>query len=274
MSQILLATILLNRTLMHMHREGHHSTPPGLRLLLRFGLLGALLLLATSCAGGGPDGAISSVPEDVEDPPEIVGGEDALYQKLEYPEIAHAARVQGAVVVRAVVDADGEATQVDVVQGIHDVLDQEARRVVQEMTFKPGYQNGMPVRAQVKVPVRFELDENNHPVHGKAAPAELPETATGPFDRPPRLIGGLMALQQEVRYPREAKKKEIAGKVYVRCVVSEEGVPKGVHVTQPVHPLLDIESVRVVREMRFEPAIKDGENVPVQMTLPVTFRMR
>lgn len=262
-----------------MHHQRDSSTPLRLCLLVRFGLLSALLLLATSCAGGGPDGATSSVPADVEDPPEIVGGEDALYQNLEYPEIAQAARVQGAVVVRAVVDAEGEATRVDVVQGIHDMLDQEARRVVQEMTFKPGYQNGMPVRAQVKVPVRFELDENNHPVHGKvvhgkAAPAEVPETATGPFDRPPRLIGGVMALQQEIRYPREAKKKEIDGKVYVRCVVSEEGVPKGVHVTQPVHPLLDIESVRVVREMRFEPAIKDGENVPVQMTLPVTFRMR
>jgi outer membrane biosynthesis protein TonB len=41
-----------------------------------------------------------------------------------------------------------------------------------------------------------------------------------------------------------------------------------------VHELLDAEVLRVVREARFEPAMKDGEPVAVQMMLPVTFRAR
>lgn len=267
---------------MHAHRRVVYGISFRLRLLLQFGVLSTLLFVATSCAGSEPDGAFSSVPADVENPPEMVGGEDALYQELTYPEIAQAARVQGTVVVRALVRPDGEATRVDVVQGIHDVLDQEARRVVREMTFTPGSDGDTPVLAQVRVPVRFELGEDNNPVFGRIAAAEASGASTGsaeqpprgPVDRPPKMIGGLMALQDAVRYPREAKKKEISGIVSVRCVVSKEGVPTRVHVVQPVHPLLDIESVRVVREMRFEPARMDGETVPVQVTLPVTFRMR
>jgi TonB family protein len=95
--------------------------------------------------------------------------------------------------------------------------------------------------------------------------------ATLPEERFPILIGGMKALQKELRYPKKARKKGIEGRVAVRFIVSTEGVPIEVHVPDPVHPLLDAEAVRAISTRRFVPGVKDGELVAVQLTILLTF---
>ena len=75
-----------------------------------------------------------------------------------YPDAARRQRQEGTVSLRVLVSASGEASQV-VLAGSSGVssLDQAALRAVRRWRFKPARQNGQPIRAWVRVPVRFKL---------------------------------------------------------------------------------------------------------------------
>ena len=92
-------------------------------------------------------------------------------------------------------------------------------------------------------------------------------------DRPER-IGGMAALQNAVEYPEFAKKAGIEGRVCVQFVVDEQGNVQNPQVTRGVHKLLDQAAVEAVKEMKFKPGKQRGKAVKVQMSLPVTFRLR
>ena len=78
------------------------------------------------------------------------------------------------------------------------------------------------------------------------------------------------------KYPEEAKKNNITGKVIVRFVVEKNGTVSNVEILQKVDPLLDAEAIRVVSSLPvFEsPAIKAGEPVRVFYMLPITFALK
>lgn len=90
----------------------------------------------------------------------------------------------------------------------------------------------------------------------------------------PELIGGMQALQEAVEYPAFAKKAGIEGRVFVQFIVDEDGNVQDPQVLRGVHKLLDEAAVEAVRQMQFEPGKQRGKPVKVQMSLPVTFRLR
>ena len=90
----------------------------------------------------------------------------------------------------------------------------------------------------------------------------------------PELIGGMRALQEAVEYPEFAKKAGIEGRVFVQFIVDEQGNVTNPQVTRGVHKLLDESALEAVREMKFKPGKQRGKAVKVQMSLPVTFRLR
>jgi len=75
----------------------------------------------------------------------------------DYPEIARLAGMQGTVVVKVQVDTDGSVSRVEILKGIHPLLDKPALAAARKLRFAPGTQRGMPVRCFVAVPFRFYL---------------------------------------------------------------------------------------------------------------------
>jgi len=100
-----------------------------------------------------------------------------------------------------------------------------------------------------------------------------PKENVGYVSPQPHLIGGMSALHELVQYPEEARRKEIEGRVFVELLVTETGDVDSVKVLRGVHPLLDKEAVRAVRETEWKPAEKDGEPQRAVMWLPVTFQL-
>ena len=78
------------------------------------------------------------------------------------------------------------------------------------------------------------------------------------------------------KYPEEAKKNNITGKVIVKFVVEKDGSVSGAEVLKSVDPLLDAEAVRVVGTLpKFEkPAKKDGRIVRVNYMVPISFALQ
>lgn len=95
----------------------------------------------------------------------------------------------------------------------------------------------------------------------------------------PSFPGGDVAcmkwLSENVKYPAEAVEKGIKGKVIVQFVVTKEGKIADAEVARSVDPLLDAEALRAIRSMPdWEPAKRDGQNIAVKYSLPITFSLQ
>lgn len=89
-------------------------------------------------------------------------------------------------------------------------------------------------------------------------------------------VAGLMRyLQGNIKYPPEAAKNDIEGRVIVQFIIDETGQVGEVKVVRPVSDELDAEAVRVVKTLpKFEPGRQDGEAVSVWYTLPIVFKLQ
>jgi len=101
-------------------------------------------------------------PGEVTKPPEFPGGKEALIKwlgsNLQYPVLAAQQGLEGLVKVEFTVDTTGKISNATVVQGVHELLDKEAVRLVKSMPdWKPGESNGVKVVSDYIVPIRFVL---------------------------------------------------------------------------------------------------------------------
>jgi TonB family protein len=82
-------------------------------------------------------------------------------------------------------------------------------------------------------------------------------------------------ISDNLKYPGEAVKGNITGKVFVDFMVSSTGKVKNVQVSKPVHPVLDAEAIRVISNMPdWKPGSQAGKPVDVQIMVPVQFKLK
>jgi protein TonB len=115
-----------------------------------------------------PEVIIPVEPEPViivQEMPEFPGGQSALLkyvaENLIYPSEAQNLNIQGRVILKFVVKADGSVDRIEILRGIDPVLDNEAIRVVKTLPrFKPGRQSGIAVPVWFMLPVTFKIENN------------------------------------------------------------------------------------------------------------------
>jgi protein TonB len=73
-----------------------------------------------------------------------------------YPVLAKQMKVQGAVVMQALIGADGLIQDLKVVSG-PAILSSAAREAVRQWRFKPFFENGKAVETQAKITVNFTI---------------------------------------------------------------------------------------------------------------------
>ncbi|WP_420456580.1 energy transducer TonB [Rubrivirga sp.] len=122
----------------------------------RFLLLAGLLLVA-GCASVSGDGGEPAIFEVAEVQPELIGGLTGLQERLEYPEAAIRAGIEGQVVVQFIVNERGSVVDPVVLRSPSELLNEAALKVVRESRFTPGQQRGRPVCVRFAVPVTFRL---------------------------------------------------------------------------------------------------------------------
>jgi len=89
----------------------------------------------------------------------------------------------------------------------------------------------------------------------------------------PQLKGGLAALQTDIIYPEKARKAKIEGRVIIQFVVNKQGKVENPQVIKGIGGGCDEEALRVVKNAEFEPGRQDGQPVPVQFSLPITYQL-
>jgi protein TonB len=104
----------------------------------------------------------NGVYQIVEEMPQYPGGEDALMdyvsKNVVYPSEAQEKGISGRVFVGFIVEKDGSVSNVKVLRGIGGGCDEEAVRVISGLPkWKPGKQDGKPVRVSYQMPINFKL---------------------------------------------------------------------------------------------------------------------
>ena len=95
----------------------------------------------------------------------------------------------------------------------------------------------------------------------------------------PEFPGGMQAMiefiQTNIKYPKDATKQEVGGRVMVMFVVETDGSLSNVRVARKVFPSLDAEAVRVVKSMpKWKPGKEKGRLVRVNFTMPIVFSVK
>ncbi len=92
-------------------------------------------------------------------------------------------------------------------------------------------------------------------------------------DQMPELIGGLSTIQSRIKYPDEAKRAGIEGRVFVQFTVDEKGDVIDAEVVQGIGYGCDEAALNAVRQAKFIPGQQDGVVVRVRMSIPITFKL-
>ncbi len=97
-------------------------------------------------------------------------------------------------------------------------------------------------------------------------------------DHNPEFIGGqgelYKWLAKNIKYPLEAKKNKIEGRVYVKFVVEASGEIGDVKVMQGIGHGCDEEAARVLKNMpKWKPAVQKGYPVAIYYNMPIVFKL-
>ena len=92
-----------------------------------------------------------------------------------------------------------------------------------------------------------------------------------------RVGGGVSApralFSPDPEYSEEARKAKYQGVVVLWLIVGPDGRPRDMKVVRPLGMGLDQKAIEAVRQWKFEPAMKDGKPVAVQINVEVNFRL-
>ena len=85
----------------------------------------------------------------------------------------------------------------------------------------------------------------------------------------------LQFLAKNIKYPYDAKKNNISGKVYLNFIIDNLGDIQQINIIKGVHPLLDNEALRVIKSMpRWTPAEHNGGKIAMIYNLPINFILK
>jgi protein TonB len=109
-------------------------------------------------------GIVDASDRGLEVMPEPVGGAAAwskfLQRNLRFPPVAQEQGVSGRVLLSFIIEKDGQLSNIKVEHGAGYGFDEEALRVLKlAKAWKPGIQNGQPVRVRYTIPMNFQLAE-------------------------------------------------------------------------------------------------------------------
>jgi TonB family protein len=94
-----------------------------------------------------------------------------------------------------------------------------------------------------------------------------PEYRASEVDSPPKIV-----RQTPVKYPSQAKKNGVTGKVIVRCLIGVDGKAEKLEIVKS-EPLgvFDDSALSTLKYWQFRPGIKSGQLVSTWVTLPIKF---
>ena len=154
--------------------------------------------------------------------------------------------------IRVIFNNEGELAEAKVLKSADPATDAEAVRVMKNIPRSISEKlKGDTIAMAFTVPVKFSVAPLKEGMRQSGSGANVPRLEDYRY---PEFPGGETAfirfLQENMRYPQEAREKGIEGKVIVKFAVDDEtGEILNPRVIRSVHPALDAEALRLVKAM-------------------------
>ena len=257
----------------------------------------SLLIFLESLSTLGDKPENDSIYQIVDEMPQYPGGEKAMMEyvakNVKYPQEAKDKEIQGRVFVSFVIEKDGSVNEVKVLRSIGGGCDEEAVRVIKGMPkWKPGKQEGKPVRVSYMMPINFKLSDGQPAKPSKKADANKPDMKPDKdgvyqiVEEMPRFPGDEKALMEylksNLQMPEKYKGDDAEFRLaeyrtFIRFVVTEDGSISEVNLIKKTEGFkdLDEEALRVVKAMpKWNPGKMGGKPVKVYFNLPIIFKFK
>ncbi len=227
--------------------------------------------------------------------PGIMAGQRTSGPNPKYPEAAKKKKIQGTVVITAVIGKDGSVESAKAVSGPKELQD-SALDAVRQWKYKPYLLNGEPVAVTTKINVIYSLGKTPptslpngeippppSQMHADAAQASSASQGASPSSQN-NVPAGAMRIGNGVSAPvlihsvdpkfsAKARSAKYQGVCILGLIVDKNGNPQDVHVVRKLGMGLDEKAVEAVQQYRFKPASYKGHPVPVQVNIEVNFKL-
>jgi TonB family protein len=193
----------------------------------------------------------------------------------EYPETAIAAKIEGDVALKIVIDEQGNVINAEVRKG-HQLLAAAALKSIKEWKYKPAFVGGHTTESEGLVLLTFRLDDNPRVQDG--GPPELLDLLDVTLGLGPQCLDATgppaykLLRWVEPEYPQAAKAAHIQGDVVIRIFIDKNGDITTAIVVRG-HPLLAAAALKAVWQWKYAPIVLDQGSVAVQSMVTVRFHM-
>lgn len=192
-----------------------------------------------------------------------------------YPPLARQARIQGTVMLKIVINKDGDIRDMQLVSG-HPMLAPAAMEAVKKWKYQPYTKDGEVVEVSTMVRVIFSMPDS--PAAG--AVGDAPGSVKGTVIS--GVIGGIRASEAEMRaqriqqmdpvYPPLAIQEKVQGPVVLDVQISATGNVQNVMIISG-HPMLTASAMEAVKQWKYRPYVINGNPVAVTSMVRLQFKL-
>jgi TonB family protein len=90
----------------------------------------------------------------------------------------------------------------------------------------------------------------------------------------PMPVGGILAIQQNIKYPELAKRANIQGRVFVKALVDKNGDVVHTEIIRGIGGGCNESAMEAVKATKFLPARAQGKPVNAQVIVPILFKLQ
>lgn len=217
------------------------------------------------------------------------GLKDLIEQELQFPEAALDAGVKGSVELMFTVTSNGTMKNMQMFMPLEPACDEEAMRIARLVRWHPAERGGSPVATEHTLKIKFDPKKYRKYLKERAELTQIPDLAppannsylwnASELDTIPEPLlesgkNGLSAyFARNMQYPEEAFKRNLQGMVMLEFVVEPSGSITNIEAIKPLGGGCNEEAYRLLRGMRWRPAVKNGKSVRSIMNVEIEFRL-
>jgi TonB family protein len=194
--------------------------------------------------------------------------------KAIYPMQATQKQLQGEVMLKVLVNEQGDVEHAEVVSG-DPVLVPAALDAIKKWKFEPFYKNGRPIKVATKIPFDFAFSGNVSEVSEKEASAVKSSRGEDSLRRVRVSAGvaqGLLIHRVNPVYPPDARHARIQGTVVMRAVIGKDGHLQELHILTGDATLAKA-ATDAVQQWRYKPYVLNGEPVEIETQITINFTL-
>jgi TonB family protein len=212
-------------------------------------------------------------PADKQKEPERKIIKPKLVKKVDpvYPDEAKKAGLEGSVVLEGATDEKGKVVRVKVLRGEHEILNSAAIAALKQWEYKPFIINGKPIPVEFTTTMRFRLEDKDESIttEENVKSGVNVDVIDLPADVELKLI-----KKVEPKYPKEALKKVIGGKIVLKALIDKKGNVVAANVIESEHEILNNAAIAAVKQWKYEPYTQNGIPKKVRYKVTLDFKVR